>query len=315
MTGLRLKRLFRAGACAGLAYAALWPAAAPAQDDGARAYMLIPDGTRVATLQGIFLRANQSLAPGTVIPDAKIDIDVAVLQFTQTFSIAGSQSAVFAALPLGEVRGSLALPGGKISGKSSGAGDATLGAIFGLVGSPALMLKDYAAFRPGFSLGLLGKLIVPTGTYQSDKLINLGANRFTYQLGLPMTYSLGRSQLDPSLTTFELLPTVTFFDSNDSPFGADRVSQDPLLGIEAHITHNLGQAFWISGDARYTYGGETRTDGIDDDNIQEALALGVTANLYFSQQLSFKATYGGTVARSDNGPDGWMLRGMLNYAF
>lgn len=296
-----------------VALAALWVSTvAQAQDDGARAYTLVPDGTQIATVQGIFLRANQSLAPGTVIPDADFEIDIAVLQFTQTFSIGGSQAAVFGALPLGEVRGSLDLPGRTIAGKSSGAGDATLGAIVGLVGSPALAAKDFVAFRPALSLGILGKLILPTGAYDSEKLINLGANRFTYQIGLPMTYSIGKSPLDPALTTFELLPTVTFFDANDDPFGANRVKQDPLLGIEAHLTHNIGPAVWLSADARYSYGGETATDGVDDDNVQESLALGGTANVAFNRRLSFKLTYGGIVARSDNGADGWMLRGILN---
>lgn len=296
---------------------ALWAALAmaqpaQAQDDGARAYMLAPAGTKLASVHAIMIEANQSLAPGTVIPDADFEIDVGVFQFTQTFSIGGSQGAAFVAIPIGKVTGSVELPGQSISGKSSGLGDPTIGVAFGLIGTPSLPVEQYVRHEPGFTLGLLGKVLPPLGAYDSTKLVNLGANRFVYQVGAPMTYSIGASLTDPALTTFELLPTVTFFGGNDEPNGADHLGQKPMFGLEAHVTRNLGSTVWISADARYFNGGETETNGLDDGNPQEFLALGGSVNVAFNRRLSLKTTYGGIVARNDGGADGWMLRAILS---
>jgi hypothetical protein len=276
-----------------------------AQDDGARGYLLVPDGTRAFTIQGIAERSNQSLDPGSVIPDGKLKLRIALLQFTQTFSVGGQQAAAFAVLPVGKVSGSVDLPTGDISGASTGTGDLILGAAVGVAGSPALAPADYMKFRPGFALGVLGKVYVPTGQYDSSKILNLGSNRWAFQLGLPMNYALGKSMVDPALTTFELTPAVMFFTDNKG------ASQKPLFTIEGHVTHNLSSKLWISADARARFGAETSTDGVSANNAQSAFALGGTVGLSLSPKMQFKATYGGIVAHNKDGPNGHMFRTVL----
>ena len=140
---------------------------AHAQGDGPRAYQLIPDGTRILALYGFFTRGNQSADPGTLIQGSHIDVNLGVLQYTHTFAVAGRQAAVFGVLPFGEVDGSLTVPGRTLSDRSSGIGDFQLGGILGLIGSPALSAKEYAAYQPGFALGALGKVLMPTGEYDA----------------------------------------------------------------------------------------------------------------------------------------------------
>jgi len=273
-----------------------------AQDDGSRAYLLVPDGTRAVTVQGILEDSNQSLDPGLVIPDGKLKLRIALPQYTQTFSIAGQQAAAFAILPVGTVKGSLDLPTGTVSGDSGGIGDLILGTAIGIVGSPALDTPSYVKFQPGFALGILGKAYVPTGEYSSSKVLNLGANRWAFQLGVPMNYALGDSLIDPARTTFELTPAVMFFTDNGPN------SQKPLFTIEGHVAHNLSSRVWISADARARFGAETSTDGISANNAQSALALGGTIGFSVTQSLQLKATYGGIVTHNKDGPNGQMFR-------
>ncbi len=77
-----------------------------------------------------------------------------------------------------------------------------------------------------------------------------------------------------------------------------------MFKIEGHVTRNLNRALWIGVDTVFTAGGSATTDGIKDNNSQSSLELGATAGLNLSKSFLLKATYGGVVARNENGLDG-----------
>ena len=288
--------------------------------DGARAYQLLPAETQVLSAYGLFLDGNSSLDPGTAAKNARLSVDALALQYTRSITIAGQMTGLFVVLPVGRVDGSVTVdrplrPPMNLAGSSSGLGDAQFGAVFGLVGSPALDLRDYTSFKPGFAAGLLTRVTTPTGAYSSDRAINLGANRWAFQVGLPMGFTAGASMLDPSLMTFELTPSVMFFTANNAPYGANTVTQSPIYRIEAHATRNVSQALWFGVDALASYGGETKTDGVDNNNAKYSLELGATAGLNLSKRFALKATYGAVVARNDYGLDGRGFRLVATFLF
>ncbi len=287
---------------------------ARAQGDGPRAYQLLPEDTKVIALYGIHTQGNETADTGTVVRGSQIDVSLGVVQYIHTIALGKRQAALFGILPFGKVDGSIDLTGRSFSGSSSGIGDLQLGSVIGLIGSPSLPLKEYAAYNPGFTLAMLGKLFLPTGEYDATKVLNLGANRFAGQLGVLMIYYLGTSFQDASLTSFELMPSVYIYGDNDNPYNADKREQAPLFRVEGHITRNLNKMIWLSADALYTYGGETTTDGVRDGNTQRALMLGCSANFTMSS-ASLKLSTGKTVMANDSGPDGWMIRAILNFAF
>ena len=78
------------------------------------------------------------------------------------------------------------------------------------------LVRRYAAAAPATAVGLLAKLGLPTGAYSGDKVFNLGTNRWSLQLGPNISIPLaGKSRISPDYTTFDLLPTVTFFRAID----------------------------------------------------------------------------------------------------
>ena len=284
--------------------------------DGARAYQLLPKDTKVISQYYIGTSGNFTPSDGTVISGADIDMDLGVTQFTQTFDINGHQAGVLALVPYGNVSGSLDLRPGSVTGSDSGFGDLALGFVYGLYNAPNLDREAFFKYDPGLSVNVLTRLTFPTGSYDSDRNLNLGGNRWVLELGLPVAYYLGQSFLDPSLTTFEIQPKVTIFGDNDDAVGGGQtLEQDAIYTIEAHITRNFGQAIWGSLDALYTYGGETQTDGIDGNNRQRSLALGVTGNLTLSESTSVKLTYGEVVSGNADGADGHLIRAQLLYLF
>jgi hypothetical protein len=198
---------------------------------------------------------------------------------------------------------------------SSGLGDIQIGGVIGLFGSPALPRDQYAAFRTPFSMGVLGRVYFPTGAYSATTSINLGVNRFSYQLGLPTTIMLGQSYADPSLTALEILPTLTFYSDNHEPFRGAVSAKEPLFSVEAHLTHNFARRVWISGDLLYRQGGETKTDGVPDNNATRGWSAGASAAFPFISKANLILTYEHIVERSDNGPIGWFFRSALVVPF
>ncbi|HEX4712025.1 transporter [Phenylobacterium sp.] len=305
-----LRRVKPAKLCAGLAVA-LAAASAHAQDDGPRVYQLAPLGAKTFTTFAVVKRGNETPESGDVVLGSKINTNIVVFRYAQTFSLGGRQLNPFMILPVGKVHSIVRQAGATIENGSSGLGDAQIGVVLGLFGSPALTPEAYAAFRPRLSSGLLARVFFPTGAYSAAKPVNFGANRFSYQLGLPTTFVFGQSYLDPSLTALEILPTITFYDANTSPFGATRVAKAPQFSVESHLTRNLGRAVWLSADMLYRQGGETTTDGEPDHNATQGWSAGMTAAFRLAPMATVILTYEHVVERNDNGPNGWFFRTAL----
>lgn len=281
-----------------------------AQDDGPRVYQLAPLGTKTLTAFAVAKRGNE--APDEdVSPGSDIDTNIVVLRYAQTFSLGGRQLNPFVILPVGEVRSTVRGPAGPVVTSSSGVGDAQIGAVLGLFGSPALRPDAFADFRPPVSTGLMARLFLPTGAYSAAKPVNLGSNRVAYQLGLPTTVLFGQSYRAPRLTALEVLPTVTFYDANTRPFGASRVAKEPQFAVEAHLTRTMSSRIWLSADMLYRQGGETLTDGVADGNPTRGWSAGGSAAFRLHRRASVILSYQHVVARSDDGPQGWFFRTAL----
>ena len=286
-----------------------------AQDDGPRVYQLAPVGAKTLTAFSVVKDSNETFESDQVVSGSRFASNVVVVRYAQTFDLWGRQFNPFVILPVGGVRQVTAGPGGIAGGASSGLGDMQIGAVFGLVGSPALAPADYAGYRPFVTSGLLARVFFPTGAYNAAETVNLGANRFAYQFGAPTTFLFGQSYASPTLTALEVLPTVTFYGPNTAPPGATRVTRAPLFSLESHLTRNLGSTVWVSADLLYRSGGATTTDEIPDENPTRGWSAGVTGALKVRGQASIILTWEHVVSRSDNGPDGWFFRTALVVPF
>ncbi len=282
-----------------------------AQGDGPRAYLPVPVGTNILTSFWLGLDTNRGFDDFRVVPDAEFDTDVFTLMYTRTFSVAGNLGGIFAVLPTGRVEGGF--PGTVLEGKSSGLADVHVGMTVALFGAPAYGPKEFLTYKPETALSVLAGFSAPTGKYNSDKVINLGANRWAFRLGLPFLHTFGWGP--GKISTLELNPNVWFFTDNNDPRNADRLEQKPVFKLEGHVTHDFSLMFWGSLDALYTLGGETKVDGVDQDNSQSSLALGATLGVNLSRAFGFQATYGKIVDRNENGMDGNMWRVKFSYVF
>ena len=166
----------------------------------------------------------------------------------------------------------------------------------GLIGAPALKPADFMKTPPDFQLYALAGVSLPWGEYSQNTPLNLGTNRWSLRLGMPMVMPLGKK---PGSTWLEIHPNVYIYGDNNKPFRADSRSQDALYVLESHLTHNFTPKFWAGIDLRYQNGGETTTDGVEDDNKLNRLGGGISIGYTFSRAWNGFISYGDVITESD----------------
>jgi hypothetical protein len=145
----------------------------------------------------------------------------------------------------------------------TGLADSTVLATFWFVNAP----KD--KFWVGFS----PYITMPIGHYNQNRTFNLGKNRWAFKPELGIVKGFGEKFYADFIVNGEF-----YTDNNDFYNGVTQVkmSQDPVLGIETHLSYDITKQWYISLDYFYNYGGETKVAGIKQKDELNNHGLGVS---------------------------------------
>jgi hypothetical protein len=286
-----------AGALVTLAVLLLSPAPALGQGDGPHNLPLAPKGMNILVPGFLFLSGNFNPSQTVLIPGANVDVFAVPVTYIHTFGLGGRFARLFVTTPFAslDASGEVNLPTGTtavVERSRTGIMDPTVTMHVGLAGAPALTLPEFAKRPKAFQLvGIVGTSI-PLGTYDSQRLINLGTNRWAFRLGAGMVLPFGEKKR----TAWESANSVMLFTTNTDLRLADERSQDPLFISENHFTHNFTPKLWSSADLRWQVGGETTTDGTPDDNLTNILGGGVSVGYSFTSHFGGYVSYGQVLA-------------------
>jgi len=279
-----------------------------AAGDGPRVFWAVPVDTNVLTPMYFSLDSNYGFDNSLIVPNAKFDTNIFALMYTRAISVGGNLGSISVIVPGAKVEASVGnLP--RLQGESSGLGDITVMGVFSLMGAPAYTQEEFASYTPETIVDLLIAVTAPTGEYDAEKSINLSSNRWSVRVGAPIMHFFSTGP--GNSTSLEVQPSVTFFTDNDDAL----LEQSPLYKLEAHVTHDFTMMFWGSVDAIYTAGGETTVNGIEKDNSQRSLGLGVSLGAFFSKTLGMTISYGEIVENNEYSQDGRMFRMTGKYLF
>lgn len=286
-----------------------------AQGDGPRAHLLAPKG--IWALNPKYLHLNQNLLPAgnILVKNADLSINVFPTTIVHTFGIKGRLARVFVMGNPGSLEGKVETNTGiSESINTSGWSDGFVAFELGLIGANAISVSEFSDYVGQFSLMGFFRYWY-SGTYNSENLVNMGTNRSTFEIGTTMSIPLFK-QLNRS-TWLEVFPTVQFFTANNDPArgnSANKVEQLPLFIIENHLTHNLSKKLWAGLNLRYQLGGETKADGVSDDNQINMIGGGVSLGYQIIAPISMFAGYN-TVLYGSNGAESNMLRVSLVFVY
>lgn len=246
----------------------------------ARAQELEPRAYAPSPMNANFLLVNYSYQSGEVLFDPSLPfsdvqayIHGLVGGYGHTFSLFGRISSVAVAVPYvwASVDGNVGETYQAIT--RSGLGDPRLRFVVNLLGGPALSMKEFMARKPEPTLGFSLVVVVPTGQYSNEKLINIGTNRWAFKPEFGLSFPKGR-------WTFEAAAGVWLFLDNEHTYPGENVrSQDPLYTFQAHLGYTIRPGLWVAGDATYYTGGRTYTNDVPGDTLQANSRAGITVSV------------------------------------
>ncbi len=261
---MRKRLLFACFALAALPF----PDAAYAQFTDAHAYDNTPVGTNQLELTYAYVRANASLDASLAIEGARLSLNQGIIDYTRYFGSFHRLMWAEAGVPIANLSGSIT--GTDISGSTTGTGDSSYQVGILLKGGPALSAAQFDEYKPTTTLGVSLTTTAPTGSYDSSKLLNLGSDRWSFKPELALSCPFGTEQK----WQLDGYASIYFFTDNTDFHGKEVLRQEPLPGVEAHISYAFNDSIWVALDTRYSFRGGTTVDGADQNNEQRNLIVG-----------------------------------------
>jgi hypothetical protein len=277
----RARHVLKAGA--GVAGLVLLAAPLAAQDLDPRSYTHIP-------VNGTFLISGFSLAHGGVLTDPTLPvtdinatIEAPVLGLAHSFSLFGKTAQAFAALPYSWAQVSGKVLEEETSISRAGLSDMRLRLSVLVRGAPASTPAQIAKASRRTIVGVSLTASAPTGQFFSDKLINLGANRWAFKPEFAVSHPIGAKWL------LDAYAGLWLFTANDSFYpGTARRTQEPMGTFQAHISYNFQRTLWAAFDATYYVGGQTTVSGVGKDDRQSNARIGGTLVFPVGKRHSIK---------------------------
>jgi hypothetical protein len=260
-----------------------------AQELEPRAYANAPVGLNFLILGYAYSQGDVAFEPSVPIEDAKLTVHGAFLAYARALDVWGRAGKLDVVLPYAWLSGTARVAGQLREREVSGLGDPRFRFSVLLYGAPALSATEFAEYTPDLIVGASLAVTAPLGQYDSDKLVNIGTNRWSVKPELGISKTLGAF-------TLEVDTSVTFYTTNDDFFGGRTLERDPLYAVQGHVIYHTRWGIWAAVDATYYTGGRTTIDGKPGEPL-ENLRVGATLAIPIDRRNSIKL-YGSTGAIS-----------------
>jgi hypothetical protein len=257
---------------------------APAQELEPRTYSPNPVGANFLVV-GYSRSTGEVLFESTVpLSDVDAEFNAVTVALEHTFGAFGRAANVLVLAPYvwGDVSGNVGEEAESIT--RSGPGDPRLRLSINLAGGPALTPAEFAHRKPTTTLGASLTVVPPLGQYDSTRLINIGANRWSFKPELGVSYPVGGWYL-------EGYAGVWLFTDNDAFFGGVRKEQDPIGTVQLHASYTFRPRLWFAVDSTWYTGGRSTVDGVKNDDRQSNSRVGLTLSVPLGARQSLKFSW------------------------
>ena len=251
-----------------------------AQFTEAHNYDNTPVGVNQLELAYAYAHANASIDTSLIVAGARFNLNQGTISYTRYFGFLHRLAWIGASVPFAGLGGSIS--GTNVHGSTTGAGDSSYALAALLKGGPALSVEQFADYKPTTIIGMSITITAPTGLYNPNKLLNLGSDRWSFKPEIAVSHPFGpeqKWQLDAYANAY-------FFTDNTSYHGKEILRQEPLPGIEGHISYSFIDSLWASLDARYSFRGPTFVNGMNQNNTQQNFSLGSEVNVSLNRRNS-----------------------------
>jgi hypothetical protein len=254
---------------------------ARAQQIEPRAYSNAPVGINFALASYGFADGSVVVDPSVPLENANLQIHATGLAYVRTLGLWGLSTKANVIVPFAWLSGTAEFAGEPVQREVSGFGDLGLRVSVNLFGAPAFSPREFVSYRQRTIVGASLYAAVPTGQYDPDRLVNIGANRWLVRPELGVSRALG-------LWTLELAVAASLFGENDEFMGGQTREQDALYSVQGGVIYNFPHGVWAALNGTYYTGGRTTVDGVEGDDLQENSRAGLTVTFPASRRHSVK---------------------------
>jgi len=256
-----------------------------AQDLEPRSYAASPIGAN-------FLVASWGRSSGGVVVDPSLPVEdveavvgTAVIGAGTTFDFLGRTALFVGALPLARAQATGRVGETTGSVTRSGLADPRLKLSVNLLGGRALTPRAFVTARRATIAGVSLTVVPPLGQYDGTKLVNLGANRWSFKPEFGVSHAIRK-------WTIEGYSGVWLFTANDHFYTGDSVrTQQPVVALQGHVSYTARPRLWVAVDGTWYTGGTTSVNGVAKADLQRNSRLGATISLPLGARQSAKIAY------------------------
>lgn len=234
------------------------------------------------------------------IAQAKSDsyrLTTEAVNVTRIIDVFGQSGRISLLLPYAQLSGTGSMGRQSINASAEGLSDPVVKISANLYGAPALSLNEFKSYQQDLIIGASLAASIPWGKYNSEQMLNVGANRSLIQPGIGASQAIGPWRL-------ELAGMATIYTSNTSFMGSNTLSQNPMYSTEAHGIYYFENMAWISADATYYMGGQSYVNGLPINGSQENWRFGSTLSYPINKHNSIRLSGSkGVYSRTNNSYD------------
>ena len=219
--------------------------------------------------------------PSLPVDNVEAEIDAGAVGVGHSFGLFGRTASAAIVLPYLSGHFTGTLNGEDAEASRSGFADTKMRFSVNLLGNPAMTPAEFAKRQPTTTLGASLTVSAPTGEYYPARLVNVGTNRWGVKPEIGVSHPVGN-------WTLEATGGVWLFEDNDEFFGGQHREQDPLASIQAHVGYTFRPRLWVTFNATYYDGGESKINGIARDDRQANSRYGLTLSVPLGRSQSLK---------------------------
>jgi hypothetical protein len=271
-----------------------------AQDLEPRRWSHLPTGINVIGAGYGYTEADIFVDPVLRLEEFKTELHALGVSYVRSFEWLGKSARIDVVVPFAMGRWEGILDGEYASTRRKGFADPRLRFSINLYGAPALKGQEFAQYRKDHQVNtIIGtgiSLIAPLGQYTSERLINLGGNRWIFRPQLGILHQRNKWQ-------FELTGSVFLYGKNEKFWQETVLERSALWFLQSHIIYSFKPGVWGSLSAGYAYDGHSAIDDVvkADDRRQPYMA--VSFGTAITPRQSIKIAWLHSETNTDIGPD------------
>jgi hypothetical protein len=257
---------------------------AAAQDLEPRAYSNSPVGVTFLVVAAGRSTGGVLVDPSLPVVDVEATVGTLALGLGRTMNLFGRTALVVAAVPYtwAEATGSVEEVTRRIT--RTGFADPRVKLSVNLVGGRALTPREFARVARPTIVGVSLSVVPPLGQYQGTRLINLGANRWSFKPETGVSHAMGK-------WTIEGYAGMWFFTSNDEFYTGNSVrTQARIVSLQGHASYTFRRQLWAAIDATWYSGGTTSVNGAPKADLQRNSRMGATLSVPIGGRQSLKVS-------------------------